>query len=326
MNAVPTPENDHEVPAPNRTFIFSLVCFTGVAAIGVFLLASATAQGSPNAFTRDSVSLLGLIVTAIWASQSWSSIARVEPESNPAFREKHRTFASKGGAIITGVLFSAAAVGAYFGIRAGHIAKLNALSNESYELGLKTAPMKKRFIELATENTQDLAEYLRRCTELEAAINDYEPALRQMDDLMSQTQQEIEDLKFDASYASVLPSFGVMRAVIGEDLESAKAYRIEIGYAKQLPVIPESDRNRFYNANIQPVVEQEGKIVKDEIQILTDAKARGVKMPESMYQGAGIDKERGICRARGPDDFASYPNSKPFAIRRPDTCHLGRGG
>lgn len=289
MNAVPTPENDQKLSAPYRTFIFSLVCFTGVAASRVFLLASATVQGSQNAFTQDSTSLLGLIFTAIWASRSWSSIARVEPETNPSFRQKHRAFGLKAGAVIIGVLVSAAIVGSYFGIRAGHIAKLDGLSKQSYELGLKAAPAKKRFIQLAGENTQGLAEYVRRCTELETAINDYEPALRQMDDLMSQSQQEIEDLKTDASYASLLPSVTVIRAVLRKDLESAKTYRVEIGYAKQLPGIPNSDRIRFYNAKIQPVVEQEGKIARDEIEILKDAKARGVKLPESMYREVGID-------------------------------------
>ncbi len=289
MNAVPTLENDQKVSAPYGKFVFSLVCFTGVAASGVFLLALATAQGSPNAFTQDSISVLGLIFTAIWASRSWSSIVRAEPETNPAFRQKHRAFGLKAGAVITGVLVSVAVAGAYFGIRASHIAKLGALSKESYELGLKAAPMKKRFIQLTNENTQGLAEYLRRCTELEAAIDDYEPALRQMDDLMSQSQHEIEDLKTDSRYASLLPGVTVIRAVFGKDLESAKAYRIEIGYAKQLPGIPESDRTRFYNANIQPVVEQQGKIAKDEIEILKDAKARGVKLPESWYREAGLN-------------------------------------
>jgi hypothetical protein len=192
-------------------------------------------------------------------------------------------------AVITVVLVSVAVAGTYSGTRAGHIAKLDVLSKEAYGLGLKTAPMKNRFIQLAKENTQGLAEYQRRCTELESTINDYEPALKQMDDLMRQVQQEIEDLRTDAGYARLLPGVTVMRAVFGKDLESAKAYRMEIGYAKQLPGIPESDRTRFYNANIQPIVEQEHTIARDEIEILRDAKTRGVEVPESWYREAGLN-------------------------------------
>ena len=86
----------------------------------------------------------------------------------------------------------------------------------------------------------------------------------------------------------MLPLVTVLRAVVAKDLEGTKAFRQEINYAKQLPEVPESDRTRFYNVNIQPVVEQEGKIARDEIEIVKDAKAHGIKLPESMYQQAGL--------------------------------------
>lgn len=276
------------MPAPYKTFIYSLVCFTGVAASSVFFLASATTQGSPAAFTQDSISVIGLIGTAIWASRSWSSITRAEPETNPEFRQRNRAFGVKAGAIILSVLVCATVAGGYFGIRASHVTKLETLLNEVHELGIKCAPQKQLFIKLVREDTKDLPQYLQRCAELEPAINDYETSERQMDNVLSQSQQEIEEIKPKASLATVLPMLGVMRAILGKDLEGTKVYRKEIEYAKQLPGIPEADRIRFYDANIQPVVEQEGKIAKDEIVIVRDAKARGVEMPESMYQEAGI--------------------------------------
>jgi hypothetical protein len=276
------------LPVPYRTFVFSLVCFTGVAATGVFLLVSATAQGSPAAFTRDSVSVLGLIFTAIWASQSWSSITNAEPDTNPEFREKHRAFGLKAGAIILSVLLSVAVAGTYFGIRASHVTKLDSLFKETHELSVKVAPQKQLFMKLVREDTKDLPQYLQRCAELEPAINDYEASERQMDDLMSQVQHEIEELKPKANYASALPVLNVMRTIFGKDLEAAKVYRQEIEFAKQLPGIPESGRTHFYIMNIQPIVEQEHKIAMDEVAILKDAKARGVEMPESLYRDAGI--------------------------------------
>jgi hypothetical protein len=80
----------------------------------------------------------------------------------------------------------------------------------------------------------------------------------------------------------------VLRAVVAKDLESTKAFRQEISYAKQLPNVPGSDRTRFYNVNIQPVVEHEGKIARDEIEIMKDAKTHGIKLPESMYRQVGL--------------------------------------
>jgi hypothetical protein len=276
------------MPAHYKIFIYSLVCFTGVAAAGVFLLALATLQGFPAAFKQDSISLIGLIGAAIWVSGSWSSIKRAEPETNPEFRRRHREFNVKAGAIITGLLFSAALAGSYFGIRAGHTAKLKTLFKETQELEVKGVPQKQLFMKLVRENTKDLPQYLQRCAELEHAINDYETSERQLDNVLIQSQQEIEALQPKASFASTLPMLSVMRALLGKDLEALKVYRKETEYAKQIPGIPQADRIRFYNANIRPVVEQERKIAVDEIEILKDAKARGIGLPESMYQEAGI--------------------------------------
>ena len=105
---------------------------------------------------------------------------------------------------------------------------------------------------------------------------------------MNQMQLELQELKSDPGYANLLPVVAVMRAVVAKDLESAKTFRKEIDYAKQLPNVPESDRTRFFNANIQPVVEQEGRIARDEIEIMKDAKSRGIKLPESMYRQIGL--------------------------------------
>jgi hypothetical protein len=279
------------VSPPYRGFIYSLVCFVAVAASGVFLLASATAQGSPNAFSQNSVSLVGLIATAIWASRSWSSITRAEPETDPAFRQKHRAFGLKAGAVITCALVGVTAGGVYFGLRAARTAKVETLLKEVEALGLDGAPKKQRFMQLvrAKNDAQNLSEYLQRCTELELATDDYEAAERQLDTPLGQLQQEIAQLRPESSFASVLPVVTVMRAVLGKDLEGAEVYRKEIGYAKQLPGIPEADRVRFFNANIQPVIEQEAEIAKNEIEILKDAKARGVTLPEEMSREAGID-------------------------------------
>ncbi len=274
-----------------RTFIYSIVCFTSIAASGVFLLVWAAAPGSPKAFTRDSVSLVGLIFTAIWASRSWSAITLVEPESNPEFHQKHRTFGLKAGVIILSVLLIAAFAGGYIGIRASHVAKLEMVLNEVRELGKKAAPQKQLFVKLAREkrDAQTLAEYTQRCSELEPALKDYVASEVQMDNLFSQSQQEIEELKPNANYTSSLPALGVLRAVFAKDIEGAKFFGKEIEYAKQLPNIPETNRTQYYKANIQPAIEEEGKIARDEIEILKDAKARNINLPVSMYKEYGIE-------------------------------------
>jgi hypothetical protein len=195
---------------------------------------------------------------------------------------RRRTF------FLSGLLIIVAVAGSWFWVRARQTAKLETLFKEDQEIERDAAPKKQRFMQLTRENPQTLDAYLQRCAELEPAINDYEAVERQVDNLLSQMQQEIGELKPQANYGSLLPGFAVLRAVFAKDIEAAEAYRREIGYAKQLPGIPEADRTRFYIANIQPIVEQESKIAQEEIAILKDAKMRGVRLPESVYQGAGI--------------------------------------
>jgi hypothetical protein len=192
--------------------------------------------------------------------------------------------------ILSGGLITVVVTGGYFKIRAGHTGKLEMLFKEDHELELNAAPKKQHFMQLLKEkeNAKNVPEYLQWCAELESAINDYEAVERQGDNLIGQMQQEISELKPQASYGSLLPGFAVLRAVFAKDIEAMEAHRREIGYAKQLPNIPEADRIQFYNANIRPVVEQERKIAVDEVEILKDAKTRSITLPESLYQGAGI--------------------------------------
>jgi hypothetical protein len=192
--------------------------------------------------------------------------------------------------LLLGVLTIVAVGGILFWIRARQTAKLETLFKEDKEVERDAGPKKQRFVQLLRkkENVKNLTEYLQWCAELETAINDYEAVERQVDNLLSQMQQEIGELKPQASYGSLLPGFAVLRGVFAKDLEGAEAYRREIEYAKQLTDIPVADRNQFYNVNIQPVIELELKSGRDEIEILKDAKRRGITLPESVYQGAGI--------------------------------------
>lgn len=207
------------------------------------------------------------------------------------FWKAMKQWPSRRRTFVLSVLFIiVVAAGGWFWFRVRQTAKLEALFKEDQQVERDAAPKKQRFMQLLSEkqNAKSLPEYLQRCTDLEPAINDYETSERQVDDLMGQMQQEIGELRPQASYGNLLPGFAVLRAVFAKDIEAAEVYRREIGYAKQLPGIPAADRTQFYNANIQPVVEQEVKIAQDETAILKDAKMRGVTLPESVYQSAGI--------------------------------------
>jgi hypothetical protein len=190
--------------------------------------------------------------------------------------------------IFSGVFIIVAVVGFLFWIRARQTAKLEELLKETRNISIRGAPQKQLFVKLTRENPQTLPEYLQRSSELEPAIKDYAASEQQMDNVLAEMQNEIERLKPNGSYAGMLPMLGVLRAILGKDLEAAKVYKQEIDYAKHLPSIPEADRPRFVSTNIGPVIEQEQKIALDEVAILKDAKARGITMPANMLQDAGI--------------------------------------
>jgi len=284
----PSTSENTTVAARYGGFICALVCFTGVAAAGAYVLAFGIAKGSPDA-AESGISLLGLIVTGIWAARSWSNIKQAEPESDPKWRRKHRAFNLKAGTVIVAVLAGAGAWGTIVGIRATRQARLDELAKQVAALGAKAAPYKQRFVEAATRKTRDQTEYLQRCEDLEAAIKDYEPALQQLDGLLRQMQQELYNFNADAKLAEVLMSVNAMRSILQKDMEALGTYRKEVTYAKQLAAVPKPDQLRFYDANIQPIVDEETRIGEEEIAVVRDAKTRGVKLPQEFYSEMGIN-------------------------------------
>lgn len=191
--------------------------------------------------------------------------------------------------LLSGVVITAVLVGGLFKIRIDQIAKLESLLAEMREVAARGAPQKQQFMKLTRENPQTLPEYLQRCAELEPVINDYSASVQQMDDLLAQVQRQIGELRPQGSYGAILPALGVMRTISAKDLEGAKIYKQEVDFAKQLPSMSEKQRIQFYNTNIEPVLEREHQVALDEVAILKDAKTRGIAMPTSMLQDAGLN-------------------------------------
>ena len=290
MDSNQPPTNTIAKPAPYKTFTFSLMVLILCLVPPAFSLAFATAMGTPNAFDRlrtDGAWLAATIGLAIWVRRKWSEI--IEIEADDCFRQKHRSFTLRAGVVICSVLVVAALVGSYFGVRAKHLAILGLLSKRFSDFGVNGVQAKQRFIQAARRETPTMAEYIQRSQELEAALNEYEPQLQEGSRLLGQTQEELQYLRADDGYAKLIPSVTVLKSVFDKDMELAKAYRKEVKYAKQLADLPPSeDAPLFYRANIQPARDEEDKIAKAEIEILKDARARGVQLPESMYHEAGI--------------------------------------
>lgn len=272
--------------APYGEIIICLI-FTSFAAGAMFSANAATGAAIGDDFGNPTSGTIGWVFLILGAGyytrRTWHEILRVEPEAT--FRRKHRWFALIAAAAICTVVV----YGSLMGIRARHFARIESLLNEFSASGGKGATSKQRFVQDVNQSTRTLLEYIERCRELELALNDYEPYLRTGDRLLGDMSDELQYFKADPKHADLISTISVLQKLIGKDIESARAFRKEVDYARQLAQMSTSeDQIRFYKANILPVKADEKQIANEEVQILTDAKARGVNLPEALYREAGL--------------------------------------
>ena len=223
--------------------------------------------------------MVGVIFTASWASRTWRNIMGLEPEIENHFRQKHRSFERKVGAPVIALLLIAGVAGAISGRRQS---RLNALVERIYKLGLTSAPLKQRFVQIVSRDTPTMTSYVQRCADLEPVLDQYQAALQQMDPLLSETQQELPN---DGAMLAIVTT---MRGVLEKDLEGARLIRNEVEYAKKISSLAPADQVRFYEQNIQPIRDKELRVASEEIELAKAAKARGVRLPDQFYSELGI--------------------------------------
>jgi hypothetical protein len=293
--------------APYGMLRVSLILMTIAVAWGVLVIASATQLGTDWLRKVGGFLLLAAIGTGYWAKRTWSEIIRIELE--PTFRQKHRSFALKAGIAICAVLLLAAEEGIRVGTHGRHRRNIVALTKELEALTTKSAPTAEQFVQIARQATPTMQEYIQRCNNLEAVLNDYESNLRDGDRVLGQVVEELQQLQaykgyaamdkgyaamdkgyaaMDKGYVAMIPMFTVLQNLEHKGLESALAFRKEVDYGKQLAALTPDDQVRFYKANILPVKSDEKRIANEELDILKDAKAHGLNLPESLYREAGI--------------------------------------
>lgn len=277
--------NSATKPAPYGMLKVSLILLTIAAAWAVIVIASATQVGTDWLKRISGLLLLATIGTGYWAKRMWSEILRIEAE--PTFRRKHRSFALKAMIAICAVLLLVAEEGIRVGTHVRHVKKIEALTEQLEALAPKSVPTKQQFVQIARQATPTMAEYIHRCSKLEPVLNDYESNLRDGDRLLGQVLEELQHLKADRGYAAIIPMYAVIQTITRKDLESARAFRKEVDYGKQLAALTPDDQVRFYKTNILPVKSDEKRIANEEIDILKDAKAHDIALGD-LYREVGI--------------------------------------
>lgn len=277
--------NNATKPAPYGMLKVSLILMTIAVAWGVMVIASATQLGTDFLKKIGGLLLLATIGTGYWAKRTWSEIVRIEAE--PTFRQKHLSFVLKAIIAICAVLLVAGEEGMRVGTHVRHVKKIMVLTEQLNGLAPKSAQAKQQFVQISRQATPTMAEYIRRCGKLEPVLNDYESNLRDSDRVLGEVLEELQQLKADRGYAAMIPMLTALQSITRKDLESARAFRRELDYGKQLVALPLDDQMRFYKANILPIKIDEKRIANEEIEILKDAKAHGIDLGE-LYREVGI--------------------------------------
>lgn len=272
--------------APYRDFIVCLVFTTLAVAIGVFSIVLGAGQDTGDAYGPYRPGTIAWLFLAVmagqWTGRTWYQILRVEPE--PAFRKKHRSFVLAAGIAICPLLVYSC----YVGVRARHVTRIDNLLKQFTAPDEKAVAAKQRFAQAVRQETHTVPEYLERCRELELALDDFEPYLRRGDRLLDEMSYELQYFKADRKHASLISTVNVLHKVTDKDIELARALRKEVDYAKRLAALATADNQaRFYKANILPVKSDEKRIGNEEIEILKDAKARGIDLGE-LYREVGV--------------------------------------
>ena len=159
---------------------------------------------------------------------------------------------------------------------------LKLLAEQVHGLAVKSLPLKNMFVELARKDTPTMDDYIERCADLEIAMRRYEPALRQMHGLISEAVQALKD------DAAMHASFATIENLLEKNLRSLEYLKQELHYAKQLAALPAGDQVGFYEEKIHPLREAGARLAAEGIEIVKAARARGVRLPDEMYQDLGV--------------------------------------
>lgn len=254
--------NSATKPAPYGMLKVSLTLMTIALAWGVMVIASATQLGTEWLKKIGGFLLLATIGSGYWVRRTWSEITSIEAE--PTFRRKHRSFVLKAVFAICAVLLLAAEEGIRAGTHVRHVKKIVTLTQQLEALAPKKASTKQQFVQIARQATPTMPEYIQRCGKLETVLNDYESDLRDGDRVLGQVLEELQQLKADRGYVAMIPMFTVLQSVTRKDLETARAFRKEADYGKQLAALTPDDQMRFYKAKILPVKSDENRIANEE--------------------------------------------------------------
>lgn len=146
--------------------------------------------------------------------------------------------------------------------------------NKKQMLGIS---IKQRFVNAVQEDSSTMSKYVIRCEHVEVVLNEYEQMLIEM----SKLEQDIADnLGSGEKWQKVRKMTDVYKRIFDIDVENAKLVRKEVELAKELRGLSLINQQELYKTKIMSIKESETQLVGQEKQMMRDAIATGVQVPE----------------------------------------------
>ena len=236
-----------------------------------------------------SATTLGLVIIglAIPANRLWKSILTLEPESDPLFKKKHKKFTSVAAACVGTLLAVSLLGGIVVGDgRAKQYARdreISSLMNEFDAQKIRNAAFRKRLAEIRSVQPSTYEGYYQQCVTLEAFLDESRPNFEHTVALVA-SMSELANKYPELRTPRILATVQFLNDMNGKDAQIFAAVREEISKVKELKRLPNSRRAAFYSREIEPILANEEKLVKEENAILVKAQQEGLQIPSDLSE------------------------------------------
>jgi hypothetical protein len=236
---------------------------------------------------RSATTLVYVSIGLAFSGRFWKSILTLEPESDPLFKKKHKKFTSVAAACVGTLLAVSLLGGIVVGDgRAKQYAKdreISSLVSEFAPQGIKNAAFRKRLTDIRSVHPSTYEEYYQQCLTLEAFLDESRPTFEHTVALVASMSELVKKYP-ELRTPRILATVQFLNDMNGKDAQIFAAVREEISKVKELKRLPNSRRAAFYSREIEPILANEDKLVKEENAILVKGQQDGVQIPSDLSE------------------------------------------
>jgi len=265
------------VRGPYLWLVVDLVIVAVLLALTAFNVAWQSIAGTAQKIGQSvGAPLIPILALLYGAKAGWQSLLRREPESNPAFKGKHRRFQCIAGTIIGVVIVFAVGLGVKAGNRIERNNRIEALLAQANQIGSVNTEFRERLEAIRSKTTPTTRDFYLQCLAVEGLLDQYEPNRQKALALFNSLVREVGD------DPNVGPTIRIFGEISDKDSQVLTSMRTEVARAKQLIALPASQQMAFYEREISPIEVQIKKLADEEMALSRQAQERGLKLPSDV--------------------------------------------